>query len=104
VGRYVKAKAVREEEDRRMEAKRAKLAEAAKQQDRDRRALDLRARERTRLKAALSSQVCDCLTHLPLPPSSSVRENLTSSSVLSVHEKGQTIGHHVDTHGLPVFF
>ena len=34
-------------------------AEAAKQQDRDRRALDVRARERTRLKVALTSQVCD---------------------------------------------
>ena len=59
MGRYGKAKAAREEEDRRMEAKRAKLAEAAKQQDRDRRALDVRARERTRLKVALTSQVCD---------------------------------------------
>ena len=71
-----------------MEAKRAKLAEAAKQQDRDRRALDLRARERTRLKAALITQVCYWLTHLPLLPSCSV----------SVHKK------HIKAHQLTTSF
>jgi hypothetical protein len=57
----------REKEDRAMEAKRAVLDDAAKKQNRDRRALEVRARERARLKAALSAQVRRKRRWNPLP-------------------------------------